>query len=107
MNKDEMLKALLADLKHKTDAELIESYEKSDIEVLSYKPGAVGSVCLYDYNDGIITGSICSIDSIESVNSGDICFSTNINNSISFSDTLSLINNAEEFNVFEIQGDVA
>ncbi|MCH4201319.1 MAG: hypothetical protein LKF87_10065 [Clostridium tyrobutyricum] len=44
MDKNEMLKILLDDLKHKTDTHIIEAYKDAGIDVIKYEPGVIGEV---------------------------------------------------------------
>jgi len=46
MNKRNMLKVLVDDLKSKTDEEIIKDYKDSGIDVISYEPGAIGKVII-------------------------------------------------------------
>ncbi|RMD04888.1 hypothetical protein D9O40_00615 [Clostridium autoethanogenum] len=77
MNKQKMLKMLMDDLKSMSDEELIKSYEESGIAVTEYKPGSKGQVCLYDYDNGVISGDVrfsdtCSLISVKDLNCFEI-----------------------------------
>lgn len=81
MNKEEMLKALLDDLKSKSDDDIIRNYKKSGIEVVSYTPGTTGDVYIDgedDTNTIIYSGAINNAVVLNEKFSGAVLESNNL-----------------------------